>query len=46
VFAVSPDDKRIAVSVLERTVEAFPSLTRVRLYVEDLTGGGHHVDLQ
>src|SRR5712692_11379776 len=45
VFAVSPDDQRIAVSVLERSAEAFPSLTHVRLYVEDLVGGGHHVDL-
>jgi hypothetical protein len=45
VFAVSPDDNRIAVSVLERTAEAFPVLTHVRLYVEDLAGGGHHVDL-
>jgi hypothetical protein len=45
VFAVSPDDKRIAVSVLERTAEAFFTLTHVRLYVEDLAGGAHHVDL-
>ncbi len=45
VFAVSPNDQRIAVSVLERSAEAFPSLTHVRLYVEDLVGGGHHVDL-
>lgn len=45
VFAVSPDDRRIAVSVLERNAEAFFSLTHVRLYVEDLAGGGHHVDL-
>lgn len=45
VFAVSPDDQRIAVSVLERTTEAFFRLTHVRLYVEDLAGGGHHVEL-
>jgi hypothetical protein len=45
VFAVSPDDQRIAVSVLERTAEAFPTLTHVRLYVEDLASGAHHIEL-
>ena len=41
VFAVSPDDQRIAVSVLDYT--KYPVGTR--LYVEDLHGGGHHVEL-
>lgn len=41
VFAVSPDDRRIAVSVLDYT--SFPVSTR--LYVEDLSGGGNHIEL-
>lgn len=40
-FAVSPDDRRIAVSVLDFT--RYPVGTR--LYVEDLSGGGNHVEL-
>lgn len=40
-FSVSPDDQRIAVVVEDL---ANPTAT-VRLYVEDLRGGGHHVDL-
>jgi hypothetical protein len=40
VFAVSPDDSRIAVAVI-----TFPFPAKTRIYVEDLTGGGHHVDL-
>jgi hypothetical protein len=40
-FAVSPDDRRIAVSVLDYT--RYPVGTR--LYVEDLHGGGNHVEL-
>ena len=40
-FAVSPDDLRIAVSVLDYT--RYPVSTR--LYVEDLNGGGNHVQL-
>ncbi len=40
-FAVSPDDRRIAVSVLDYT--RYPVSTR--LYVEDLHGGGNHVEL-
>src|SRR5229473_8543350 len=39
-FAVSPDDSRIAVAVI-----TYPYPAKTRLYVEDLTGGGHHVDL-
>jgi hypothetical protein len=41
VFAVTPDDTRIAVSVIDYS-NATPSL---RLYVEDLKGGAHHVEL-
>jgi len=40
-FAVSPDDLRIAVSVLDYT--HWPVSTR--LYVEDLKGGANHVEL-
>jgi hypothetical protein len=40
-FAVSPDDHRIAVSVLDFT--RYPVGTR--LYVEDLNGGGNHIEL-
>jgi len=39
-FAVSPDDSRIAVAVI-----TYPYPATTRIYVEDLTGGGHHVDL-
>ena len=40
VFAVSPDDARIAVGVI-----TFPYPAKTRIYVEDLAGGGHHVEL-
>ena len=40
-FAVSPDDHRIAVSILDFT--RYPVGTR--LYVEDLNGGGNHIEL-
>jgi hypothetical protein len=40
-FAVSPDDRRVAVSVLDYT--RYPVSTR--LYVEDLNGGGNHIEL-
>lgn len=41
-FSVSPDDKKIAVVVLDTS-----SSTHIgtRLYVEDLVGGGHHADI-
>jgi hypothetical protein len=40
-FAVSPDDQRIAVIVLEFN----SSGASTRLYVEDLNGGGNHLEL-
>lgn len=40
-FAVSPDDKRIAVVVDEFTADG----ASTRLYVEDLNGGGNHVEV-
>jgi hypothetical protein len=40
-FAVSPDDKRIAVSVLDYSTQP----VRMRMYVEDLTDGANHVDI-
>jgi hypothetical protein len=41
-FSVSPDDQRIAVLVEDLSASATISL---RLYVEDLHGGGHHADI-
>ena len=40
-FAVSPDDRRIAVVVADYTA----TQATTRLYVEDLTGGGNHLNL-
>jgi hypothetical protein len=40
-FAVSPDDQRIAVVVADFTASG----VSLRLYVEDLNGGTNHVDL-
>ncbi|GAC1475636.1 MAG: hypothetical protein PVS3B2_20830 [Candidatus Dormibacteraceae bacterium] len=40
-FAVSPDDQRIAVVVIDFTTNG----ATTKLYVEDLNGGGHHLDL-
>jgi hypothetical protein len=40
-FSVSPDDQRIAVVVEDLANDPIT----LRLYVEDLTGGGHHVDV-
>jgi len=40
-FAVSPDDSRIAVSIMD--INHYPATTN--LYVQDLAGGGHRVDL-
>ncbi len=52
-FAVSPDDTRIAVSIFNYTpppanpngFAGLPTYNGMRLYVEDLRGGGHHVDI-
>ena len=41
-FSVSPDDQRIAVLVEDLSAAGTISL---RLYVEDLNGGGHHTDI-
>ncbi|MDQ6714051.1 MAG: hypothetical protein M3Z28_12820 [Candidatus Dormibacteraeota bacterium] len=43
-FAISPDDRRIAVSVIEYS-DSFQAPVKLRMYVEDLVGGGNHVDL-
>jgi hypothetical protein len=40
-FAVSPDDKRIAVVVIDFTANG----ATLKLYVEDLNGGGNHHDI-
>src|SRR5713101_420095 len=45
-FAVSPDDQRIAVSVFTfRSSSSGPVPVNVRLYIEDLVGGGNHIEL-
>jgi hypothetical protein len=44
-FAVSPDDKRIAVSVFSYTWIPQVAYKGMRLYVEDVDGGGNHVDI-
>jgi hypothetical protein len=44
-FAVSPDDARIAVAIFSYTPLPTATYTGMRLYVEDLQGGGHHVDI-
>jgi len=41
-FSISPDDQRIAVSVEDLSQAPVINL---RLYVEDLQGGGHHADI-
>jgi hypothetical protein len=42
-FAVSPDGKRIAISIF--SYDSSSAYNGMRLYVEDLQGGGHHVDI-
>lgn len=50
-FAVSPDDMRIAVAIFSYALPAStqgstpPTYKGMRMYVEDLNGGGHHVDI-
>ncbi|MHB8687026.1 MAG: hypothetical protein ACYDB4_07500 [Candidatus Dormibacteraceae bacterium] len=52
-FAVSPDDRLIAVAILSYTpppanpngFAGYPAYDGMRMYVEDLQGGGHHVDI-
>src|SRR5712691_627951 len=48
-FAVSPDDKRIAVSIFSygplAQGDLVPPYLGMRMYVEDLAGGDHHVDI-
>lgn len=44
-FAVSPDDSRIAVAIFGYTPLPEAAYTGMRLYVEDLNGGGHHADI-
>ena len=50
-IAVSPDDRRIAVAIFsytpngDQTVSNPPTYDGMRLYVEDIVGGGHHRDI-
>lgn len=49
-FAVSPDDRKIGVAIftyspLPAGSSGSPTYAGMRLYVEDLDGGGHHVEL-
>ncbi len=41
IFAVSPDDQRIAVSVFDWSTRPM----KMRIYVEDVKDGGHHVEI-
>ena len=47
-FAVSPDDRRVAVSVIDYVTDgpgiAAPHAS-LHVYVEDLSGGSHHVEI-
>jgi hypothetical protein len=47
-FAVSPDDKRIAVSIFDYSStngSQSPTFNGMRLYVEDVQGGGNHIEI-
>lgn len=51
-FSVSPDDTRIAVAIftyegpsLSDSSSSAPTFHSMRMYVEDLEGGGHHHDI-
>jgi hypothetical protein len=44
-FAVSPDDSSIAVAIFSYTPLPGGAYRGMRLYVEDLSGGAHHVDI-
>jgi len=44
-FSVSPDDSKIAVAIFIYTAFPDANYTGMRLYVEDLNDGGHHVDI-
>lgn len=52
-FSVSPDDRLIAVAIFTYTpppanpngFAGYPAYNGMRMYVEDLQGGGHHVDI-
>jgi hypothetical protein len=45
VFSVSPDERRIAISVITLATSASPATLDVHMYVEDLVGGSNRVDL-
>ena len=44
-FAVSPDDSKIAVAIFTYTALPEAAYTGMRLYIEDLNGGGRHADI-
>ncbi len=48
-FAVSPDDRSVAVAVLSYGTPppggGAPAYRGMRMYVEDVVGGGHHVEI-
>jgi hypothetical protein len=45
VFSVSPDEQRIAISIITLATSASPNTLDVHMYVEDLVGGSKRVDL-
>jgi hypothetical protein len=44
-FAVSPDDRRIAVAIITYAAAGSTSAFGLRLYAEDLLGGGHRTEV-
>jgi hypothetical protein len=44
-FSVSPDDRRIAISIITLATAQLPEPLDVQMYVEDVVGGSNRVDL-
>ena len=45
-FSVSPDDAKVAVAILRyRPGSTAPTFLGTRMYVEDVSGSGHHVEI-
>jgi len=44
-FSVSPDDRRMAISIITLATAQFPAPVDVQMYVEDVVGSSNRVDL-